>query len=185
MMDSAKCTLFSGGMKGAEAAFGEAAEKWGVQEVNFSYEGHVMARDRNMQMLSEEELGRGDISMELASKMMNRTYYEKKKIRKVLQSIFHMVNKGHQVFAVGKILEDDTVKGGTGWAVELARLFNRPVSVYDQEKKAWFTWKEGGWKADLPTIGFDTIAGSGTRNLTDEGKQAIEELFARSFGPSR
>jgi len=185
MMDKTKCTLFSGGMKGAEAAFGEAAEKWGVQEVNFSYEGHVMARDRNMQLLSEDELSRGDISMELASKMMNRTYYEKKKIRKVLQSIFHMVNKGHQVFAVGKILEDDTVKGGTGWAVELARLFNRPVSVYDQEKKAWFTWKEGGWQPDLPTIGFETIAGSGTRNLTDDGQQAIEELFARSFGPNR
>jgi hypothetical protein len=96
-----------------------------------------------------------------------------------------MVNKGHQVFAVGKILEDDTVKGGTGWAVELARLFNRPVSVYDQERKAWFTWKEGAWKPDSPTITFDTIAGSGTRNLTDDGRAAIDELFARSFGASR
>ena len=185
MIEKTKCTLYSGGMKGAEAAFGEAAEQWGLQEVNFSYEGHAMARDKHVVMLSEDELARGDISMELASKMMNRTYYEKKKIRKVLQSIFHMVNKGHQVFVVGKILEDNSVKGGTGWAVELARLFNRPVSVYDQEQKAWFTWKEGAWKPEFPMIAFDTIAGSGTRNLTDDGKAAIADLFARSFGASR
>jgi hypothetical protein len=185
MVEKTKCTLYSGGMKGAEAAFGEAAEKWGLQEVNFSYEGHAMARDKHVVMLSEDELARGDISMELVSKMMNRTYYEKKRIRKVLQSIFHMVNKGHQVFVVGKILEANTVKGGTGWAVELARLFNRPVSVYDQERKAWFIWKEGAWKPDSPKIVFDTIAGSGTRNLTDDGRAAIDDLFERSFGPSR
>ena len=33
-------------------------------------------------MLSQEDLERGDISMELASRMMNRTYYETEKIRK-------------------------------------------------------------------------------------------------------
>jgi hypothetical protein len=185
MIEKTKCILYSGGLKGAEAAFGDAAERWGLQEVNFSYEGHVMDREKHVVMLSEDELARGDISMDLVSKMMNRTYYEKKKIRKVLQSIFHMVNKGHQVFAVGKIIEDNTVKGGTGWSVELARLFNRPVSVYDQERKAWFSWKDGIWKPDTPVIAFDTIAGSGTRNLTDDGRAAIKDLFERSFGSSR
>ncbi|MFH1217605.1 MAG: hypothetical protein V1706_14005 [Pseudomonadota bacterium] len=182
MVEKTKCTLYSGGLKGAETAFGEAAEKWGLQEVTLSYEGNVPTRDKNVVILSEEELVRGDISMELASKMMNRTYYEKKKIRKVLQSIFHMVNKGYQVFAVGKIMADNTVKGGTGWAVELARLFNRPVSVFDQEKKEWFTWKEGVWEVDTPSIEYDSITGSGTRNLNDDGKKAIEGLFERSFG---
>ncbi|MCB2183557.1 MAG: hypothetical protein KQH63_16100 [Desulfobulbaceae bacterium] len=182
-MDKANCTLYSGGMKGAESAFGEAAEKWGMKEVTFSYEGHALSRDKNVVVLSDEDLARGDISMELASRMMSRTYYEKKKIRKVLQSIFHMVNKGHQVFAVGVILGDNTVKGGTGWAVELAKLFNRPVSVFDQEKMKWFSWKEMSWQEDSPRIKYDTIAGSGTRNLSDEGKKAIEQLFADSFGP--
>ena len=52
MVEKTKCTLYSGGMKGAEAAFGEAAEKWGLQETNFSYEGHVMAREKNVVVLS-------------------------------------------------------------------------------------------------------------------------------------
>ena len=182
MFDAKKCTLFSGGHRGAEQAFGEAAAKWLVREVTYSFEGHKVARENNLQNLTDDELSRGDISMELASRMMNRTYYEKKKIRKVLQLIFHIVNNGHQVFAVGAILADNTVKGGTGWAVELAKLFNRPVSVYDQEQKQWFSWLGGVWQEDQPAISHDTFCGSGTRDLTEDGQQAIEQLFAEAFG---
>ncbi len=174
--------IYSGGHRGTENAFGEAAEKWSIQEVTYSFDGHKVERAVNVKNLSDEELNRGDISMELASKMMNRTYYEKKKIRKVLQLIFHMVNSGHQIFAVGLILPDNTVKGGTGWAVELAKLFNRPVHVYDQEKKGWFTWQAGQWQADTPQISHDTVCVSGTRNLSDDGRSAINQLFVETFG---
>ncbi len=182
MVDRKNCILYSGGLQGAESCFGEMAEKWGIKEVNFSFSGRQPARNRNLVMLSEEELRRGDISMELASKMMKRNYYEAEKIRKVLQTIFHMVNNGHQIFVVGTIQEDNTVKGGTGWAVELAKLFNRPVHVYGQLRKGWFTWRNGSWIAEEPRIEHETFVGSGTRNLTEEGRRAIEKLFADSFG---
>jgi len=176
------CTLYSGGLKGAETAFGEAAEKWSVKEVNFCYSGQKTNRQKHLVVLSDSELKRGDISMELVSQMMRRTYYETDKIRKVLQTIFHMVNKGHQVFVIGTILEDNTVKGGTGWAVELAKLFNRPLSVYDQEKENWYTWKQGAWVQDTPKIAHTTFVGSGTRNLSEKGRVAIEDLFEAAFG---
>lgn len=180
-MHAKDCTLYHGGLKGAETVFGEYAEQYGVQEVVYTFEGHRLERDRNTVRLSEAELQRGDISMELASRMMNRTYYETEKIRRVLQTIFHIVNKGHQVFVIGSILEDNSVKGGTGWAVELAKLFNRPLHVYDQNRKGWFTWKEGQWQEDAPTIRYSTFVGSGTRYLSDDGIEAIATLFAESF----
>jgi len=183
-MERKKCTLYSGGHKGTENAFGEMAEKWGINEVNYTFTGHQMQREKNSVILSETELQRGDISMELVSNMMGRNYYEADKIRKVLQTIFHMVNRGHQVFAVGTIQTDNTVKGGTGWAVELAKLFNRPLSVYDTERNAWFSWRQGSWLEDSPRIEHSTFVGSGTRNLTREGGKAIEQLFADSFGPA-
>ena len=183
-MQAKDCTLYHGGLKGAETAFGELAEQYGVQEVVYTFEGHKLERERNTVVLSESELQRGDISMELASRMMNRTYYETEKIRRVLQTIFHIVNKGHQVFVVGVILDDNSVKGGTGWAVELAKLFNRPLHVYDQNQKGWFTWKEGGWQADAPIIRYSTFVGSGTRYLNDDGVAAINKLFADSFKQS-
>ncbi len=182
MLQSGQCIYYGGGHQGAESAFGEAAEKWGVTEVNFTFSGQQIARQKNVNELSDDDLQRGDISMELASKMMGRKYYDAEKIRKVLQTIFHMVNNGHQVFAVGYILEDNSVKGGTGWAVELAKLFNRPLSVFDQNKNQWFSWQNGAWKEDSPQIMHETFVGSGTRNLTEEGKKAVEKLFVDSFG---
>ncbi|MGC9023006.1 MAG: hypothetical protein ACP5J5_07800, partial [Dissulfurimicrobium sp.] len=96
-------------------------------------------------------------------------------------SIFHIVNKGQQIFAVGWIQPDNTVKGGTGWAVELAKFFNKPVSVFDQDKNSWFTWNGSEWVPDLPIISYKELAGTGTRFLTDKGREAIRQLFERSF----
>jgi len=96
-----------------------------------------------------------------------------------------MVNNGHQVFVIGTILDDQSVKGGTGWAVELAKLFNRPLHVFDQPKKQWFTWKDNQWQEDSPIIEYDTFVGSGTRYLSDAGREAIIKLFEDSFGPQQ
>jgi len=180
-MDPKNCTLYSGGLKGAESVFGETAEKYEVNEVIYTFEGHKLSRDKNTVVLSEDDLERGDISMELASRMMHRTYYETEKIRRVLQTIFHMVNSGYQVFVVGSIQEDGSVKGGTGWAVQLAKIFNRPLHVFDQTSEKWFTWKDS-WQEDEPRIKYETFVGSGTRYLSEAGRAAIEKLFSQSFG---
>jgi len=185
MTDYFDVTLYSGGHKGAEAEFGKLAERWGIQEVNFSFEGHNIERTRGVRVLSPEELDKGNVSMEIVSARMGRNYSKAEKIRKVIQSIFHMVNNGYHVIAVGWIQPDDTVKGGTGWGVELAKLFNRPVNVYDQERKTWFSWKDNKWVAETPVIIDKTFVGTGTRNLSDEGRKAIHELFENSFGPAK
>ena len=184
MEDRSHITLYSGGHRGAEAEFGSLAERWGIQEINFSFEGHMIERTRGVRVLSPEELDRGDVSMEIVSMRMGRKYSKAKKIRKVIQSIFHMVNKGYHVVAVGWIQPDGTVKGGTGWGVELAKLFNRPVHVYDQDRKGWFAWKENNWVTETPAITDNTFVGTGTVNLTDDGRNAILGLFERSFGPA-
>jgi hypothetical protein len=176
--------MYSCGHKGAESEFGKLAERWGIREVNFSFEGHHIERTRGVHMLSPEALDKGDVSMEIVSARMGRKYARADKIRKVIQSIFHMVNKGYHVVAVGWIQPDDTVKGGTGWGVELAKLFNRPLSVYDQERKGWFGWVNNQWVPEMPVIKDNTFVGTGTRNLTDEGRQAIKDLFEKSFGPA-
>ena len=183
MAELSDFTMYSGGHKGAEAEFGKLAEKYGIKEVNFSFEGHKMERDRGIRFLGPKELEKGDVSMEIVSLRMSRNFSEVSMIRKVIQSIFHMVNNGFQVFAVGWIHDDNTVKGGTGWGVELAKLFNRPISVYDQDRKAWFSWINNAWAQETPVISHKTFCGTGTRNLTDNARAAIEDLFNRSFGP--
>ena len=185
MTDRNKPQLLSGGHKGAEAEFGRCAERWGVQEVTFSFEGHAMEFEKHVRVLSAEELQKGDISMEIVSKRLGRSYVAVDYIRKVIQSLFHMVSASYPVFVVGWIQPDNTVQGGTGWGVELAKFFNRPVWVYDQEKKGWFNWDGHSWKAGTPTLPERPFAGTGTRNLSEDGRQAIQKLFERSFGPAQ
>jgi hypothetical protein len=180
-MTPSEHTYYGGGHRGTEAEFGRLAERFGIKEINFSFEGHQPAREKGLKLLGPEELKKGDISMEIVSLRMQRKYSQADKIRKVFQSIFHMVNNGLQIFAVGWIQPDDTVKGGTGWAVELGKLFNRPLSVFDQDKEQWFSWIENRWQADDPKVVHPTFVGTGTRNLSEAGKRAIADLFERSF----
>jgi len=182
MTNPTRPLLLSGGHKGAEAEFGRAAKRWGLDQSTLSFEGHDMEWPVAVRVLSPAELAAGDVSMEIVSKRMNRAYHQPGRIRSVVQSLYQMVNGAYQVFVVGWIQSDDTVKGGTGWAVELAKLFNRPVWVFDQARDEWFTWRDGRWLPDAPSIGDKAFAGTGTRNLTDAGRSAITELFERSFG---
>jgi hypothetical protein len=182
MLKPSQCTLYSGGHIGAETFFGECAEKLGVVEVSYTFEGHLNKRNKNVVYLSDEELRRGDVSMEIVSAHMRRNYTNSTALRRVFQSIFHMVNNGQQIFAVGQIMEDNTAKGGTGWGVELGKFFNRDVHVYDTVKNCWMTWRHGEWIMEIPTIIEKTFVGTGTRNMTDESKAAVMDLFNRSFG---
>src|SRR5258708_37546940 len=70
-MRAADCILFSGGAPGAEAAFGECAERHGVEEVNFTFDGHNIDRHRGVRVLNHEELLAGDVSLEHVSRLMH------------------------------------------------------------------------------------------------------------------
>jgi hypothetical protein len=179
------CILFSGGAAGAEAAFGGCAEKYGVEEVNFTFEGHTMARRRGVRVLNHEELQAGDVSLEYVSRLMNRRYTNSPTIRKVLQTLWYQVNLGQEIYVVGAILDDLTVRGGTGWGAEFAKLCNKPLHVFDQDKDEWFTWTGTAWEAtgasNAPVITHPHFTGTGTRTLRDNGREAIDALFKRSF----
>ena len=180
------CILFSGAAPGAEAAFGEMAERYGIDEVNFTFEGHTITRTRGLRVLNHEELLAGDVSLEYVSKLMNRRYTEGLTLRKILQTIWYQVNSGQEIYVIGAVLEDGTVRGGTGWGAEFAKLCNKPLHVFDQDKNSWFTWTGEDWEkrssANGPLITHPHFTGTGTRRLTANGKRAIDDLFNRSFG---
>jgi hypothetical protein len=178
--------LFSGGAPGAEAEFGACAEQFGIEEVNFAFEGHTHVRGRGLRILNHEELRAGDVSLEYVSRLMNRRYTDSPTIRKVLQSIWYQINHGQEIFVIGAILEDNTVKGGTGWGAEFAKLCNKPLYVFDQGRNEWFTWNQQAWVTsggdNAPLVRHPHFTGTGTRLLDDNGRRAIRDLFERSFG---
>jgi len=179
-------TLLSGGAPGAEEEFGAAAERWGVVEVTFSFPGRRVSRQRGLVELSEAELTLGDVSDGYLKRHLPRSYREDPAFRRVIQTIWHQVVGAGQLFVVGTILDDGTVAGGTGWAVELARRWRKDVHVFDQGTRAWFSWREGAWqRVELLTISARRFAGTGTQELTDAGRQAIRDLFDATFRETR
>src|SRR4026207_2533136 len=120
------CILFSGGAPGAEGAFGAQAERYGIDEVNYTFEGHTLVRPRGLRVLTHEELLAGDVSLESVSRLMNRRYTEGPTLRKILQTIWYQVNNGQEIYVVGHIEDDMTVRGGTGWGAEFAKACNQP-----------------------------------------------------------
>jgi hypothetical protein len=181
VQEAGTCTLYSGGAKGTESYFGALAEKSGMEEVNFTFPGHLQERERGSRQLTERELAMGDVSLLYVSRRLNRSYRQESLIRTVLQSIWHQVSWSEQVFVVGEIQDDSTVVGGTGWAVELSRMWRKNLWVYDQKQEAWFRWIGEQWAPGVPVIEAGRFCGTGTRQLTPAGEKAIDDLFERSF----
>jgi len=183
MSDRFQTRLITGGHKGAEAEFGRNAARWNIPETTISYEGHNLDHSGEIEILSDADLARGDVSMEIVFARLGRSFSRGHGIRRVIQSMFHIVSRGDQLFAIGWIQPDKNVKGGTGWGVELAKFFHRPLHVFDQEQERWFVWRDSAWHEDEPTLPDATFSATGTRTLTDAGKAAIAALFESSFGP--
>jgi len=180
-------TLLASGSAGAEEEFGACAERWGVREVNFTFAGRdELARTRGLVELSDDELKVGEVSPAYVKAHLHRALPESDRLRRVLQVIWHQVSTAGEVFSVGAVNPDKTARGGTGWAVELARHWGKPVHLFDQERKRWFRWDERDWIPEAPpAITRERFAGAGTRTLTEDGRAAIRGLFERTFGAAR
>src|SRR5262245_60196739 len=185
-MTSSESILFSGGAPGAEAEFGACAERCGIEEVNFTFDGHAIVRSRGVRVLNHEELLACDVSLAYVGRLMHLLYTDSPTIRKILQTLWYQINSGQEIYVVGTILDDKTVRGGTGWGAEFAKLCNKPLHVFDQDKDGWFRWRDVDWEpcsvSNLPSVTHPHFTGTGTRTIRDNGRQAIEDLLRRSFG---
>lgn len=182
MLDPKECVLFSGGATGTEQFFGAQAEAWNIEEVNYSFDGHQLERKRGVRVLTSEELALKDVSLTYVSKLMGREFTKAPLFRKVLQSICWQISSGREVIVVGSIQPDNTVKGGTGWGAEFAKICNKPLLVFDQERDGWYRWQQEKWEAVTePVISQSRFSATGTRFLEANGRKAIADIFSRSF----
>ena len=149
--------------------------------MNFTFDGHTIARARGIRVLNHEELQAGDVSLEYVSRLLHRRYTDAPTIRRVLQTLWYQVNHGQEVYVVGGLLDDGTVRGGTGWGAEFAKLCNKPLFVFDQSRNDWFEWTGSAWRprgiVNPPVVTHPHFTGTGTRVLDENGRRAIGALL--------
>ncbi len=195
-----KFTMTSGGAIGSDYYFGQIASKYNVVQRHF-YHGQRSETNApyGNEEISQSDYKEGSIKVAKAAARNFGYQYATMKDDRLVRN-WAQVKYADAIFAVGEIAnvgdklfpnqKNDTrvaiapsVKGGTGYAVGMAINENKPVFVFDQNKNKWF-------KYDYNTNNFVEIsdvvltpnfAGIGTREINENGKQAIEELFRNTF----
>ena len=175
-------TNHSGGALGSDSYWGKIGEKYGVESKHYYREGYKTPAGNTS--VSDSELKEADSHLEKANKTLNRRFPTSNEyVNNLLRRDWQQVKNSDAIFAVSTIANDNTVNGGTGWAVQMAIDNNKPVHVFDQDKGKWYgyNYSTKSWdETDTPTL-TKNFAGIGTRKLNDTGKKAIEEVYKKTF----
>ena len=83
--------------------------------------------------------------------------------------------------------KDKVLKGNSAWVAQMAIDAGKPVHVFDQVKKGWYSFSQGAnrfVRIKEPPRPPARFVGTGTRKLNIVGKKAIDRLFDANWGDS-
>lgn len=175
----------SGGCPGADMTWETVGEEYGVTTYAYSFPDHVQY-GKNPVQLSFTSLTDGFGHVTIASARMKRRVDKLPNYtRNLLSRNWFQVKYSEAIFAIGKFVDKThtIVSGGTGWAVQMAVDNRKPVFLYDQESLYWYEYDyttEMFVPCDTPTL-TKQFAGIGTREITDDGIQAILDVYKKTF----
>lgn len=176
-------TNHSGGAIGSDSYWGEIGKKYGVESKHYYRDGSKTPAGNTP--VSDSVLKEADNHLEEANKTLNRRFPTTNEyVNNLLRRNWQQVKNSDAIFAVSTIASDNTVNGGTGWAVQMAIDNGKPVHAFDQNKGKWFEYNYStkSWnETDTPTL-TQNFAGIGTRELNETGEKAIEEVYKKTFG---
>jgi hypothetical protein len=180
----------SGGCPGSDMAWETQGYKYNVHTISYSFHNHKQ-EGQNQKILSPKELQEGYEAAKIADKTLKRNFdaIQYPYVKNLLARNWFQVKNADAVYAISKkFLSDSIVDGGTGWAVQMAIDNNKPVYVFDQVTNRWYKYNTNNnifepisEVAPLLTRNF---AGIGTRDLTNDGLQAITNTYIATIGCS-
>jgi hypothetical protein len=178
----------SGGCPGADMEWEEKGRKHSVHTIAYSFPSHKQYGE-NRHILTSDELLEGFEQCKLASKPLGRTLYNVEKnpyVRNLISRNWFQVKNSEAIFAIG-IFFDETktkVNGGTGWAVQMAINNRKPIYFFDQDSDKWYYYHYSfnvfAEYDGVPEL-TKNFAGIGSRDLRDNGKQAITNVYKNTF----
>jgi hypothetical protein len=103
-----------------------------------------------------------------ANKKLNRRFPTNNEyVNNLLRRNWFQVRNSDAVYAIGEIEpKNGTVKGGTGWAVQMGIDNNKDVYVFDQSRLKWYRNRNNKWSETTTPKLTPNFAGIGTREIT-------------------
>lgn len=181
--------LYSGGAEGADKAFSLAAYKAGHSITHLSFEGHKIHHSvkGQIKILNQEELDKAWPELMIISKKINRYIGRcNSYVLNLLKRNYYQIHMSDDqiidsMYAVVTHFDSkQTVPGGTSWAINLYIHLGGFPYLFVENTRHWFQWEDDMWVDlgdNLPPIPSGNYAGIGSRNITNIGLKAIEDLY--------
>jgi hypothetical protein len=171
----------SGGCPGADMAWETEGYKYDVYTISYSFHNHKQ-EGKNQKILSPKELQEGYEAAKIADKTLKRNFdsIQYPYVKNLLARNWFQVKNAEAVYAIAKSITENIVEGGTGWAVQMAVDNNKPVYVFDQVTNRWYKYSSNNIFEPISSAApklTKNFAGIGTRDLTDDGLQAIINTY--------
>ncbi|CAH3173197.1 unnamed protein product [Porites evermanni] len=186
--------FFSGGSNGVDLEAERFARDFGLPVQIFILPCHP--RSKYLSPLTHSQLGEAIPITNQVSNRLNKPLSNPVSLLYIHRN-YHLVKQAEMVLAFTSFQpESNVVVGGTSWAVEMAKLLNKILYVYDVERNTWFWYRHDQdlfYACDqmseeqfaLPTF-LPKTAIVGIRNIYDfpDALLELQDTFKRSLNIS-
>lgn len=186
--------LHTGGARGADYYFAKLAENAGWEVILHSFEGHkpILKDLQNYKLCIhiKEELQKVAFpKYHQANLVLNRQIPYKEYSRNLILRDYFQIENSDLVVAVAPLLNEKIVRGGTGYAIQMAIEKQIPIILFDDggsNKWHYYSYKKQEFveidhnppKGYLLALKkYQIVTGIGTRNITGLGIEMVKLLF--------
>jgi len=175
-------TGHSGGAIGSDTAWDMIGRQFGVTKFRHYYTEPYVTQKGNTPIPFEEAKLEATPKLIKANETLKRRFPSSNVfVNSLLYRNWYQVKNSEEIFAVGTLLTDSIVSGGTAWAVQMAIDDGKPVWLFDQKSERWKGFENGLFlNCDAPILSND-FAGIGTREISNKGLDAIYEVYGVTF----
>lgn len=170
--------FYSGGAVGSDTEWGNVAQKYGFDMIHYTVDDYDKLSDDDKKQVEEQYK---EIVERLQRKQLSADSYSGKLVRRdMLQA-----NSADSILAIGRLGKNGHVDGGTAYATERGIIRGIPVYLFDQNDNHWKTYDgEKFINCEQPNL-TRHAALIGTRQITDTGKRAIQNVFSAQARPQQ
>ena len=178
----------SGGCDGSDMVWENEGRKYGVITVAYSFQGHK-CHSRNIRILIEEELSEGWEHVWIAQKTLKRSisgFIHRPYVKNLISRNWFQTKNADSVYGIGEFKDINCrmMEGGTAWAIQMAIDSDKGAYVFEQSSGCWYKYNEYAKRFfitdKLPRL-TPNFAGIGTRDITEAGIRAIQQIYERSI----
>lgn len=163
--------FYSGGAIGSDTEWGNVAQKYGFDIIHYTVNDYDKLSSDDKESVEKQYK---EVVERLQRRQLRAYSYSGKLVRRdMLQA-----NSADSILAIGRLGKNGHVDGGTAYATERGIIRGIPVYLFDQDDNHWKTYDgEKFINCEQPNL-TRHAALIGTRQITDTGKRAIQNVFS-------